>query len=127
MENISYEEQIIWGTSLGMASEDEIKLCHDIVKNFVISKSKVYQICESSKSTKNFIDIRWECGEVVSSLDLCEKEFSIKKELLAKEIECIVEKDLTIDGETVVNALKKNGYITICRGGQVFFNDSQNI
>lgn len=126
MENISYEEQVIWGTSLGMASEEEVKACYDIVKQFILSKSKVYQICESSKSTKNFIDIRWMCGEVVTTLDKCNKIPSISREMFAREIECIMENDLTIDGEKVIDEFKKNGHVYICRCNQVFFNDAQD-
>lgn len=121
MEEISYQSQIIWGTSLGMEKDDELKKCYEYVKEYVATNKDVYKICEQSQNTINFIDVRWMCDELVNSTDKCNKVPSISLEALAMVIECMVPETLHVDGKNVIEQFKKHGYIETCKVGRAFF------
>lgn len=125
MEHMSYRDQIIWGTSLEMAKEDEIALCYKYIKEHIINKNEMFKMCDDAKSTKNFIDVRWLCGEAANSYNYCDKIPSITKEHLAAEIEAMVTDAIDVDGENIIKIFKKRGYIDIYRCNRVFFIEEQ--
>ena len=121
MENITYRDQILWGTSLSMAEEKEIDLCYGFVKEYVRNKNDIYNICGLSQYTKNFMGMKWQCGESVNNSHLCDKDLSIKKEDLIGAIEMMVSEDISISGEQILKSFKKRNYVDIYNCGRVFF------
>ena len=121
MENISYRDQILWGTSLSMAEEKEIDLCYDFVKEFVRNRNEIYNICDLAQYTKNFIGMKWQCGESVNGSHLCDKDKSIKKENLIKAIEMMVSDDISINGDQILKSFKKRNYVDEYNCGRIFF------
>lgn len=121
MENITYRDQVIWGTSLSMAKEDEIELCYGYVKESVERRRDIYYQCKESISTKTFIGERWQCDKAVHSSDLCSTALSIKKEDVIAQIERMVSDDITVSGEEILKAFKNRGYIDIYKCDRVFF------
>ena len=121
MENITYRDQILWGTSLSMAAETEIDICYDFVREYVRNRKDIYNKCEQSHPTKNFISIKWECGETANNSDLCDKANSIKKEDLIVEIEKMVSNDISISGEEILKSFEKRKYVDIYKCDRVFF------
>jgi len=119
--DISYRDQVIWGTSLDMAEENEIEKSYDYIRRHIEENNGIYYTCEHSKGTKNFIDMRWLCGEAAHSSDLCNKNHSIKKEDLIREIEEMVSNEIDVSGEKIIKSFKKRGYIDIYKCNRVFF------
>ena len=122
METMTYQDQRIWGTSLGMAKDDEIEECYKYVKQFINRRKDLYYKCEMSLTTKNFIGNHWQCGESTRSSDLCDKELSIKREDLILAIEkMVLADDIQVSGENILSSFKKRKYIEVYKCGRVFF------
>lgn len=52
MDKITHIKQLIWGTSLGMATDEEIASCHKHIKGYLTNHNSKYEICTQSKGTK---------------------------------------------------------------------------
>lgn len=117
MENISYRDQVIWGTSLSMAKEDEIGACYNFIKEYIISRKDLYLHCEKAIIEKR----KWICGESLNSAPLCDTARSINKEELISEIELMVSDEITVDGEKILDDFKKRRFVDVYKCGKVFF------
>lgn len=124
MEKITYRDQVIWGTSLNMADEDEIELCYKYIKESIDRRKDLYNICSDAVSANSFInsvDSRWQCGNNVTNLTMCDKVESIEKEELINLIDGMISDDINVNFEEIFKIFKNRGYIDVYRCDRVFF------
>lgn len=122
MEQITYQDELIWGTSLNMAKENEIYECYKRVRDYIKNRSDDFNWCKKSNSTKSFMDTKWECGESARSQDLCDKMPSIKSEDFVKEVQSLVTADeVIVNGENILKSFENKGYISVYNCGRIFF------
>ena len=124
MEVLSYRDQVIWGTSLDMADEDEFELCYKYFKDIAFARRDLHTICSeaiSIVSAINSVDPKWRCGNSVKNLKLCDKYASIEIEDLIKLIDGTISDDINVDFEKIINLFKDKGYVDIYRCNRVFF------
>lgn len=136
MESISCNEHVIWGTSLGMATDEEIDDCYKQIKKYILGTFNDFAICKFSKKKKDispssvmlcdnlfqhYTKAIWGCGRECKKGDLCDVNSSIKLDDLAKAIESMVNNKINVDGGNVVKVLKDKIYISIYLCNRVFF------
>jgi len=124
MEKITYRDQVIWGTSLHMAEEDEIELCYKYIKDSIDKRRDIYSKCNEAISIVSFInsvDPKWRCGNSVKSFELCDKVPSIEKVDLINLIDGMVSDDINIDYEEIFKVFIDLGHIVIYKCDRVFF------
>lgn len=117
MEQITYREQIFWGTSLNMALEDEIDLCYKYIKDQIEKTRTFYTKCKQAETTKK----RWLCGEHIKSYPLCGKKAGILKEHLIEVISKMITTDLNINEINIIDSLESHGYIQFYPCGRAYF------
>lgn len=117
MEQITYRQQIFWGTSLKMAQEDEIDLCYKYIKE-QIEKTKIYYTkCRQAEVNKK----KWMCGENIRNYPNCGKQAGILKEHLIEVIKKMVTKELNINEENIIDSLVTHGYIEFYPCNRAYF------
>lgn len=132
MNNAGYVQQVIWGTSLKMASDDEIKECYEIIKNHLKTQDE-YDICDQAKlkkidSINTFLTVNpksssvaWLCDMTYSNTDLCNTKPSISFENLESIVNNLVADDININLQTIVNSFLNAGYIVIYQCNRILF------
>lgn len=136
MENISYIEHVIWGTSLDMATEEEVDYCYTHIKKHIKNGLDNFHLCKFSEEKngvspssvmlydnpfQHYTKDAWGCGRECKKGDLCDKMCSIKADDLVKVIESMVNNDINIDGKKVIKAFNDKKYILIYSCDRVFF------
>lgn len=134
MENIGKREQLLWGMSVDMASDEEIDECYKNMKEYLAVKKDDLQICEFSKGTirpkanrmsglgtPNDGALLWSCGEqYYSSSDLCDKQPSISKQDLRTIIEKMVPDDINVEGYKIIDKFTDKKFIYVCPCQRIF-------
>lgn len=124
MEVLSYRDQVIWGTSLNMADEEEVDLCYKYFKDSASVRRDIYDKCPEAVSIANAvnsIDPKWKCGNSVKKLNLCDKHSSIEKDDLIRLIDGMTSDEISVDYDKILKLFEDKGYINVYKCSRVFF------
>ncbi len=137
MEKLTHIEQLIWGTSLDMATDEEIDICHRYIKDYLGKHNSEYKICDQSEGTKvkraerrgmslgpaisSFTETVWLCGESYDSSDLCNEVKSISKDDFELMINSMVPDDIEINIDNIIDRFKEKGFAKCYNCNRIFF------
>ena len=133
MRDSEYIKQVIWGTSLKMAKDEEIQECYDIIKGYLEANTENYAICDQAKLKKiepkrslfgasysMSSSTAWLCGMMYSGSDLCDKAPSTTIDNIQAVVEKLVPDESSISAQDIVDVFTDAGYAAVYPCNKIF-------